>query len=148
MTPARFLSDVRTVERLRQAMRDVARLDLIQTGAALAEADRVTVARSEDLTEAVATWNDALGRPSPDPALFGLAGASVIRSEARYKAAVLDGKIAAQRRDDAATGLARAEAQLEGARMMRDAARRGRDNSLEARAGQQAEDAFLSRRRA
>lgn len=148
MTPSRFLSDVRTVERLRQAMRDAARLDLIQTGAALTEADRVTAARSKDLTEAVGTWTEALERRSPDPALFGLAGASVVRSEAIYKAAVLDGKIAVQRRDDAATGLARAEAQLEGVRMIRDTARRSLDSSLEARAGQQAEDAFLSRRRA
>lgn len=146
MPPSQLLADVRAVERLRQAMRDAARMDLTQSAAALAEAERTVTARSEDLGASVVGWNEVLARRHPDPALFGLAGAGVVRAETNHKAALLDSKIAQQRRNEAATILAGAEARLEGARMIRDSAQRDRDHVYETRAGQQAEDAFLARR--
>lgn len=146
MAASQLLADVRAVQRLRQAMRDAARMDLSRSAAALVEAERIVAARSDDLSASVAGWNEVLARRNPDPALFGLAGAGVVRCEANHKAAVLDGKIAQQRRNDAAASLAGAEARLEGARMIRDSAQRARDHANEMRAGQQAEDAFLARR--
>lgn len=146
MATAQLLADVRAVHQLRQAMRDAARMDLSQSAAALAEAERVAAARSDDLGASVAGWNEVLARRNPDPAVFGLAGAGVVRCEANHKAAVLDGKIAQLRRNDAAATLADAEGRLEGARMIRDRAQRGWDHANEMRAGQQAEDAFLARR--
>lgn len=143
MAASQNLADVRAVQNLRQAMRDAARMDLSQSAAALAEAERIVAARSDDLGASVSGWNEVLARRNPDPALFGLVGAGVVRAEANQRAAVLDGKIAEQRRNDAAATLAGAEARLEGARMIRDSAQRSRDHANEMRVGQQAEDAFL-----
>ena len=144
---SKLLDDVRAVERLRQAMRNAARLALSQSAVAMAEAERTVAARSKDLEAAVDGWNEVLARSNPDPALFGLAGADVVRCETNHKAAVLDHKIAQQRRNEAATSLAGAEARLEGASMIRHAAQRDRDHLRRARAGQDAEEAFLRWRR-
>lgn len=146
MAPSRALGDVIAVERLRRAMRDAARLRLAEAGTVLAEAERIAAARSDDLAATVANWGEALARPKPDPGLFGLAGASVVRSEANHKAAVLDGKIALQRREEAERSLARAEARREGAGMIRAAVQRERERRREADAAREAEDAFLWRR--
>lgn len=127
-------------------MRDAERLRLAEAAAVLAEAERIAAARSDDLAQAVANWGEVLARPKPDPGIFGLAGAGVVRSEADRKAAVLDGKIALQRCEEAEGSLARAEARREGAGMIRAAVQRERERGREAHAAREAEDAFLWRR--
>lgn len=146
MASSRNLGDVIAVERLRRAMRDAERLRLAQTAAALAEAERIAAARSDDLAQAVANWGEVLARAKPDPGIFGLAGAGVVRREADHKAAVLDGKIALQRCEEAEGSLARAEARRQGARMIRAAVQRERERGREVQAAREAEDAFLWRR--
>lgn len=146
MASSRDLGDVIAVERLRRAMRDAERLRLAEAAAALAEAERIAAARSDDLAQAVANWSETLARPKPDPGIFGLAGAGVLGSEADHKAAMLDGKIALQRCQEAEGSLARAEARREGAGMIRAAIQRERERGREAQAAREAEDAFLWRR--
>jgi len=145
---AALLAQARAVERLREALRDAARLDLAATRRALDAAERTAGAAADDLGAALGGWNAALARRRPDPGLFGLAGAEVVRAEARRKAALLDEKIAHQRCAEAVEGLARADARLEGARMVGRAARRDHDRAREEQAAREAEDAFIRRRRA
>lgn len=148
MSSVQTLADGRAIEQLRRAMRDVARLTLAETAASRMEAARVVRAGADELALALAGWNGALQRDDPDPAIFGLAGAHVVRSESRHKAALLDEKIAEQRCDEAAAALARAEARLEGSRMVSQAVERDYHRSREERVAREAEDAFGRRRRA
>jgi hypothetical protein len=148
MNSARALANGRAVERLRHAMRDVARLKLAEAAVSRAEAEKVAVARAEDLAVALTGWNEVLKRRDPDPAIFGLAGAHVVRSESRHKAAVLDEKIVRQQCEEARAALAQAEARLEGSRMVSQEAKRDYDRSRDEQVAREAEDAFGRRRRA
>lgn len=145
---AALLAQAQAVERLREALRDAARLDLVAARQALDATEAAARGAADDLAAALAGWNDALARRRPDPRLFGLAGAGVVRAEARRKAALLDAKIARRRCADAAEGLAGADARLEGAGLVGRAARRDHDRARDEQGAREAEDAFIRRRRA
>ncbi len=145
MAAARTLADARTVGQLRAALRDAARLELAASRATAERAEQAVETGAEQLAGAMADWGEALGRTRPDPFIVRLAGAQVVRAEVRHKAALLDQKIARNACDDAALGLAGAEARLEGARMIARTASRAHDRDREERAARETEDTFIWR---